>query len=262
MIPPQVRRLAEDPTAYAPLPPGFERILDDRYSLLVGPMPNMTMAQRLRLGPSPVEETVAEVRKLAADRGRSWLTWWVTDSTTPHGLERRLSQLGMEPAEMPINESSYEAMALTHEPDAAAGGVTARLAADFEEFRAANEIVWETFGMTEEQRRAQEELLPMFYELHCQGLSASYVCLLDGRPVATALAVFADAAVMMLGGAVLPEARGRGCYRALVRARWDDGVARGTPALVVQAGAMSQPILERLGFERVATMHVLIDRFG
>jgi hypothetical protein len=61
---------------------------------------------------------------------------------------------------------------------------------------------------------------------------------------------------------VLPEARGHGCYRALVRARWDDGVARGTPALVVQAGAMSQPILEGLGFEPVATMHVLVDRFG
>jgi hypothetical protein len=39
-------------------------------------------------------------------------------------------------------------------------------------------------------------------------------------------------------------------------------VARGTPALVVQAGAMSQPILERLGFQQVATMRVLVDRFS
>jgi GNAT superfamily N-acetyltransferase len=262
VIPSAVRELAEDPTAYTPLPPGFERILDDRYCLLLGPSAQMTLAQRLRLGSAPVEEIVAEVRALAADRGRSWLTWWVTDSTTPADLEERLSSFGMQPAAMPINEPSYEAMALTRPPRAAGGEVTARLAADFDEFRVASEIGWETFGMTQEQRQVQEELLPMFFELHRAGVAASYLCLLDGRPVAAALAVFADAAVMLLGGAVLPEARGRGCYRALVRARWDDGVARGTPALVVQAGAMSQPILERLGFERVATMHVLVDRFG
>jgi hypothetical protein len=47
-----------------------------------------------------------------------------------------------------------------------------------------------------------------------------------------------------------------------VRARWDDAVARDTPALVVQAGAMSQPILAGLGFDRVATMRVFVDRFA
>jgi hypothetical protein len=67
---------------------------------------------------------------------------------------------------------------------------------------------------------------------------------------------------MLLGGAVLPEARGRGCYHALVQARWQDAVARQTPALVVQAGEMSRPIPERLGFEHVATMRVLVDRFA
>ena len=262
MIPDPVRRLAEDPTAYSPLPPAFERLQDDRYSLLIGPLPQMTMVQRLRLGPASVDDTVAEIRGLAAEHGRSWLTWWVTDSTTPPDLEQELLRLGMEPAAMPLNEPVYEAMALAREPASAEGDVTARLAADFDEFRTANEIAWDTFGMTEEQRRSQEELLPMLFELHREGLLASYLGLLDDRPVASALAVFADAAVMMLGGGVLPEARGRGCYRALVRARWDDGVARGTPALVVQAGAMSQPILAGLGFERVATMHVLVDRFG
>jgi len=36
-----------------------------------------------------------------------------------------------------------------------------------------------------------------------------------------------------------------------VRARWDEAVRRGTPALAVGAGAMSRPILERLGFVQV-----------
>jgi hypothetical protein len=58
---------------------------------------------------------------------------------------------------------------------------------------------------------------------------------------------------------VLERARGRGAYRALVRARWDDAAERGTPALIVHAGRMSRPILERLGFQAVAEIDVLED---
>jgi predicted N-acetyltransferase YhbS len=66
-------------------------------------------------------------------------------------------------------------------------------------------------------------------------------------------------AVMLIAGGVLEQARGRGVYRALVRTRWDDAVAAGTPALVTQAGALSRPILERLGFEPVAELEILVD---
>ena len=58
----------------------------------------------------------------------------------------------------------------------------------------------------------------------------------------------------------LPEARGRGAYRALVRARWDDAVARGTPLAVTDAGRQSRPILARLGFRELCTIHALVDR--
>jgi hypothetical protein len=262
MIPEEVRRLAEDPSAYAPLPPGFDRVLNERFSLLLSPFPEMTMTQRVRLDPVEVDEAVAEVRELAAEHGRDFVTWWLTDATTPADLEQRLAGLGMEPASVPLNEPSYEAMAMTRAPAAAGSGLEARLAADLDEFTIANEVTWEAFGFGAERREFQRDLLPAAYELHREGLASRYLCFLDGEPVASATAVFADAAVMLLGGAVLAEARGRGCYRALVRARWDDGVARGTPALVVQAGAMSQPILERLGFERVASMRVLVDRFA
>jgi hypothetical protein len=57
------------------------------------------------------------------------------------------------------------------------------------------------------------------------------------------------------------HARGRGAYRALLRARWDDAVALGTPVLITQGGSMSRPILERLGFERVGEVHMLVDTF-
>jgi hypothetical protein len=67
----------------------------------------------------------------------------------------------------------------------------------------------------------------------------------------------AHAASTLSGGATLPEARGRGCYRALIRARWDHAVALGTPALAVGAQETSRPILERCSFERVCTMYEL-----
>jgi hypothetical protein len=45
-----------------------------------------------------------------------------------------------------------------------------------------------------------------------------------------------------------------------VRARWDEAVRRGTPALVVQANpATSLPILLRLGFVEVCTQRRLED---
>jgi predicted acetyltransferase len=74
--------------------------------------------------------------------------------------------------------------------------------------------------------------------------------------------MFGPHAVSLFGGATLPEARGRGAYRALVAARWRDAVERGTPLLVTQAGRMSQPILERIGFRRVCEIRILLDDFG
>jgi GNAT superfamily N-acetyltransferase len=83
---------------------------------------------------------------------------------------------------------------------------------------------------------------------------------IDGRIAGIGRAVDFDAGVALMGGAVLPELRGRGAYRALVRARWDHAVARGTPLLVVQAGAMSAPVLGRLGFVPHATLKLYVDR--
>jgi GNAT superfamily N-acetyltransferase len=78
--------------------------------------------------------------------------------------------------------------------------------------------------------------------------------------IATSYAAFGDAGVNLFGGSVLPEARGRGVYRALVQARWEAAVARGTPALTVQASRMSRPICERLGFVFVAPVRVFVDQ--
>jgi predicted GNAT superfamily acetyltransferase len=69
------------------------------------------------------------------------------------------------------------------------------------------------------------------------------------------LAIPSDRGVFLIAGSTAPWARGRGLYRALVRARWDYAVERGTPALVTEAiVATSYPILQRLGFTEVCTI--------
>ena len=85
---------------------------------------------------------------------------------------------------------------------------------------------------------------------------------LDDEIVCTGTASPTEHGLLLYGGATAERARGRGAYRALIRARWDDAVALGTPALITQGGSMSRPILERLGFERVGEVHMLLDVFA
>jgi predicted acetyltransferase len=78
--------------------------------------------------------------------------------------------------------------------------------------------------------------------------------------VGFARAVFAPFAALLLGGATIPEARGRGVYSSLVHARWREAVERGVPSIVVSAGPMSAPILRKLGFTALGNVRLLRDR--
>src|SRR5439155_16869652 len=87
-----------------------------------------------------------------------------------------------------------------------------------------------------------------------------FAAFFDGRPVACGGVSFTPYGAYLAGGDTHPDYRGRGCYRALVRARWDAAAARGTPLIAAQAGKMSKPILKRLGFRQIAAVHALVDR--
>ena len=80
----------------------------------------------------------------------------------------------------------------------------------------------------------------------------------DGAaPVACGCTEASGPATPFLGlwaGAVLPTHRGRGLYRAIVAARARYARRTGYRFLTVDAGPMSRPILERLGFERLTTI--------
>ena len=250
--------MAENANTHSPLGPRDERIENERFVLWMGPgaHPSWNVAQRLRLTPETIDSTLEEVHAVLRDRSRSACTWEVGSSATPSDLAEQLRARGLVDDRDPYAVG----MVLTEPPPAPAEGIEAREARDFGEFRAAQRVAEEAFGgdvgMDDEQLRARYD------EQVASGGWKTFVALLNDEIVASASSTYVEGAVTLNGGAVLPQARGRGAYRALVAARWADAVERGTPALVTQAGAMSRPILERLGFRGVAEITILLDEFG
>ena len=252
-VPVEILELAENANTYTPLGPTDERVVDERYVVWMGraDAPGWNVAQRFRLRDGEVEQVVDEVRGLLRARGRTALTWEVGSSATPHDLADRLLGLGMVPDREPLAIG----MVLNEPPPAAPPDVEVRRAESADELRTAARIAAVGFGMKPDDVGVEDPEPPV------PGIE-TYLAYVDGEPVARATAAFSEHGVTLFGGATLPEARGRGAYRALVAARWDDAVAAGTPALVTQAGAMSRPILQRLGFREVCEIRILLDELA
>ena len=118
---------------------------------------------------------------------------------------------------------------------------------------------WEAFESSPEEIEEARALLESRWR---ESPILRHAVWLDGQLVCTGTAAPIPNGLLLYGGATLSRARGRGAYRALVRARWDDAVSRSTPVLITQGGSMSRPILERLGFGPVGHVHMLVDDFG
>jgi GNAT superfamily N-acetyltransferase len=245
--------LAENANTYTPLGPDDERVVTDRYVLWMGRRadPGSTVAQRFRFASDELDEVRAEIHEHARRRGRSACTWEVGTHATPPELVERLLDLGVvddEPTPLAVGMVLTEPPAQARPPDIE----VRRVATDDEAF-AAEQIAAVGFGMPPPAKPRRYEPDPR---------NVVYLAYVDGKPVARASAMFGELGVSLFGGATLPEARGRGAYRALVAARWQDAVDRGTPVLVTQAGPMSRPILVELGFREVCEIRILLDRFG
>jgi hypothetical protein len=238
--------LAENPNAYVPLRPGHERIVTDRYVLWLGggDHPGWNVAQRFRFSAAEVDEVRAEIHSHVRTRGRTACSWEVGSSASPADLVARLLERGLVADDEPIRVG----MALTSEPPCASA-LLARPTESEQERRLAQRISSEVFG------------LPYLDPPPPDPGTVTYLAFLDGVPVGRANGAFSEHGVTMSGAAVLPEARGKGAYTALVLARWHDAVSRGTPLAVTDAGSQSRPILARLGFRQLCTIHALVDRF-
>ena len=254
-IPEGVRRQALYPFAELPVPKAVQRFELDGAAFTVNPFPGAQVAFPTRLD-ADIPALVDAVREIGREHGKQTIGWWIGpehDAWAPV-----LEGLGIVNADTPGFEAVENGMALVTAPvEKPVEGVEVRELETFDEYKDVSAVVVQCFGfpeLPEDQLRARYE-----EQLEDREIGRSFFAVVEGRVVGSAYAGFGAVGLNLFGGAVLPEARGRGVYRALLQARWAYAVGRGTPALTVQAGRMSMPVCERVGFQLVGRSRVFVD---
>jgi hypothetical protein len=223
----------------------------------------LAMAMPERLDETEIEGAVDAVRDFVRAEERPRAFWFVPEAASPPGLAARLCGLGMRPSDDPALEPRNAAMATLQPPPPGPEGIVTRPAASLEDFLAAQLVQADSFELDDELRRAYERRAELIWAAQRdKSANRTFVAQIDGEVVAFGGTMRGGNAVFLSGGGTRRDRRGRGAYRALVRARWDYAVECGTPALTVGAGSMSQPILEGLGFTVVGWTDCLLDIVG
>jgi GNAT superfamily N-acetyltransferase len=251
----ELRAFAETPDRYTDIGPDLERYTDERVCVLQGP--TWAAVSDVHVGASEVESLLAEIRQRVPVHKSP--IWWLGPSTEPSDTHEQLVALGLgEPSDRaPVLQS----VALVDAPPESPPGIEVRRVETFDDFLVAYDVMWEGFATPEDRREADRPHLRTMYDgMRASGVPATFVAWLDGEPVGVGRSVYSPFGSFLIAGAVIPAARGRGVYRALVRARWEDAVARGAPALVSETvPETSYPILKGLGFVDVCVMRRLQD---
>ena len=200
----------------------------------------------------PPDRTAAIVAREAA-RVRSSggeLQWQVCGHDRPDGLERALADAGFEDQGLEtflVLEAS--AIADLRRPQ----GVDVRRVRTEEELASYIAVEREAFDEEWTRQPLKDLYLPRLDDPSVMLLLAY----LDGQPAASGcLDAPENCPFAGLNGAgVVPRHRGKGLYRALVADRAAEAARRGASYLVTNARETSRRILERLGFELLATRH-------
>jgi GNAT superfamily N-acetyltransferase len=263
-IPDHVRRQALHAFLTLPPVPGFTVVEGTHVCAMLHQFPYAQPVEPLDgLTEADLDVAIDEARALVREHGRELLVW-ATGPDHPW-LADALAERGLRNEDCPGFEAVENAMALLA-PPAGDGGedVETDVVESFDAFADSTRIEGAAFDLPPEGRaKLEAELEERFAEFTTPGSPLRrWNARVEQQVVGTATAVLGDAGVNLFGGGVLAEARGRGVYRALVNARWKLAVERGTPALTVQAGRMSRPVLERLGFEFIAQMPMYVDEFN
>lgn len=258
-LPEDVRRLAVNPFGELPTPREVELVDLGGAIVAINPWPGAQVVRPVGLSPSGVAATVEAARAVARERDKSVLAWWIMSEHDE--LAPALEDAGLVNTDTPGFEAVENGLALTSAPTGqAAEHVRIGVVNEWEEWAAAGEVTREAFGLPEVPEEERRERFDEY--LAARDLGLSLFAAIDDRIVASAYGAFGTAGVNLFGASVAPEARGQGVYRSLVLARWDLAVERGTPALTVQAGRMSRPICERMGFSLVEAVRVFVDNLA
>jgi GNAT superfamily N-acetyltransferase len=216
------------------------------------------MALRNCFAEDDVDNRVEAVREWFRRAGREDFTWVVGTRSRPLDLAERLLAAGASPV---ADDPEMAAMVLTKAPPSV-NSVEVRVSTTLADSLTGRDLIAEINGIPADKVPSDEEQREI-WEATRQTDWCTFFAYVDGIAVGRASCASTIAGPLeLLNAGVLPGYRGRGIYRALLRARWDEAVRRGTPILVTQAGELSRPILERLGFETIGAIHRLEDRTG
>ena len=188
----------------------------------------------VRLRDGEAREAIAAVRTLLAETECRIVSWWLSERSTPDDVEAQLLEAGLT---LVPDDYLIDGLLATTAPAAGPPEIEARAVASVEEFVEARSLQEDVFETPPERQRTRKQLAEEYGSID----GALYAAWLDGRMAGAGGVTAASRGVLLWGGSTAPWARGRGAYRALVRARWDDAVARGTPALTVRRESTSEP---------------------
>lgn len=193
-------------------------------------------------------ELIGHVRGLAPDAAT--LVWATHDATVPADLADALAALGAERGEL-LDVIAYEfAFGLPDVPVPADIDVRrVDTPEHLEEVYPVTATVFDQPEASPEFRRAEAAELVRQVDAGADREFFRYLAYVGRTPIGHAGMTLEDGVAKLWGGSVLEDYRGRGAYRALLRARLAEAERRGaTLALVKARTGTSSPILRRAGF--------------
>jgi GNAT superfamily N-acetyltransferase len=212
--------------------------------------PRLNAVGLARLDPRDADATIDAVGRTYTDAGVR-AAWLIGPTSTPIDLSARLCARGI----LPHGELSGLVL------DDLAGAADAKDPVRVREVPAAEALA--LAGLVARGLGLPADAAAVFVRASVRPRSRTHLFVAalgsDPAPVAFGfLELVGDPPLALLGGAgTLAEHRGRGAYRALVRARIAVAHAQGARVVVVQAHpTTSAPILHRLGFREVCRIAV------
>ncbi len=198
-----------------------------------------------RLDESNADEVIREQTDYFQKLGQN-LEWKHYEHDTPRDLKSRLAAQGFETDEaeaiVALDLKNISQQLLQPQP------LDVRRITDpaqLNDVMLVQDEVWQAANTVGQREQLEYEML------HAPQTISLYVAYAEGQPVSSAWIRFHETSqfASLWGGSTLPAYRRRGIYTAMLAARAQEALERGARFLTVDAGPMSRPILERLGFQ-------------